>query len=197
MKKEAREQAAKIFLDSQGKISNVEIAKRVRVNPLNVGRWKREDDWASKLTQKTKKRKEKAEPAPVRKKAAHDQALKLYLESEGNIENTQIARTVGVSAATIAKWKGSERWAEMPKKAQVAVAPAQQVVTTEPAEEIEIDVDALASPEHITLLNKRIEDMLAQAYLSPAELKTLAEAKEAVLAAVNAYLDVIDRMCED
>jgi len=107
MKKEAREQAERIFLNSQGKMLNVEIAKKVGVNPLTVGKWKKADDWMAKLTKKAQKGKEKAGPTPPRKKVAHDQALKLYLESEGKIANKQLASTVGVSAATIAKWKGS------------------------------------------------------------------------------------------
>jgi hypothetical protein len=188
MKKEAREQAERIFLKSQGKMSHVEIAEKVGVNPLTVGRWKREDDWATKLTQKAKQGKEKAELAPVRKKDAHDRALKMYLESDGKIANTQLASTVGVSATTIAKWKASEGW---------AVAATPLAPPADQPEEIEIDLDALASPEHISLLNKRIDDMLNQAYLSPTDLKTLAEAKEAVLGAVSAYLDVVERLCED
>ncbi len=197
MKKEAREQAERIFVKSQGKLSNVEIAKKVGVNPLTVGRWKRGDEWATKLAQEAKEAKEKPEPAPIRKKDAHDQALKLYLESEGKIANKQLASTVGVSAATIAKWKGSEGWAEKPRKAKETLSPAPQIPSAEQAEEIEIDLDALACPEHISLLNKRIEDILSQAYLSPTDLKTLAEAKEAVLGAVNAYIDVVERVCED
>jgi uncharacterized protein YjcR len=197
MKKEAREQAERIFLKSQGKMSNVEIANKVGVNPLTVGRWKREDDWATKLTQKAKEGKEKGELGPIRKKDAHDRALKMYLESEGKIANTQLASTVGVSATTIAKWKVNEGWAERPTNVKATLSPAPQVTEAEQAEEIEIDLDALASPEHFSLLNQRIDDMLSQTYLSPTDLKTLAEAKEAVLGAVSAYLDVVDRLCEE
>ena len=187
MKKEAREKAEKLF-KSKGKMTNVEIAKKAGVNPLTVGKWKREDDWTKKLTEKAKEPKETTEPGPIRKKGAHDDALKLYLDSGGKIANKELAGKVGVSAATISKWKASEDWSTLP---------APKVPQDEAAEEKEIDLDALASPEHITLLNKRIEDMLSQTYLSPIDLKTLAEAKEAVLGAVSAYVDVIERICED
>jgi uncharacterized protein YjcR len=197
MKREAREQAERIFLKSQGKMSHVEIAKKVGVNPITVGKWKNADDWATKLSEKTKEVKEKAEPGPVRKKDAHDRALKMYMESEGKIANTQLASTVGVSATTIAKWKGSESWAERPTKVKATISPAPQVTEAEQAEEIEIDLDALACLDNITRLNKRIEDMLGQTHLSPTDLKSLAEANESVLRAVNVYLDIVERACEE
>jgi uncharacterized protein YjcR len=207
MKKEARERAQGIFLDANGKISNVGIGKKVGVNLLTVGKRKKADGWTAKLTVAPEKKEEKAAPRPARKKSAHDQALKLYLKSGGKITNAQLASKVGVSPSSIANWKRGERWAEKltKPKARRPAAPA-RVKKSEPAipvpqnekvEEIEIDVEKLARPDHINRLNKRIGDMLNQEYLSPTDLKTLGEAKEAVLGVVSAYIDIIERCSED
>jgi hypothetical protein len=207
MKKQAREQAQVIFLDANGKISNVDIAKKVGVNPLTVGKWKKADGWTAKLTAKPEKKAEKAAPIPARKKGAQDQALKLYLKSEGKITNAQLASKVGVSPSSIANWKRGERWAEKVTKPKAPLPPAPararkqakppEVPKTPTAEEIEIDLDKLACPHHVNLLNKRIDGLLNQEHLSPTDLKTLGEAKEAVLGVVSAYIDIVERWPED
>ena len=207
MKKEARQQAASIFLGANGKISNVDIAKKLGVNPLTVGKWKKADGWTAKLTAKPEKKAEKAAPSPARKKGAQDQALKLYLKSGGNITNAQLATKIGVSPSSIANWKRDERWAEKLTKPKAPRPPAParvkepltkaQMQVTEEIEEIEIDLEKLASPDHINRLNKRIDELLGREYLSPADLKTLAEAKEAVLGVVSAYIDIVERCSED
>jgi hypothetical protein len=220
MIKDARRQAESIFLDANGKITNVAIAKRVEASHFTVGKWKKEDEWTKKLAAKSEKREEKAGSRPPRKKGAHDQALKLYLEAEGKITNKALASSVGVSKSSIVNWKRSERWAEelmeskkepfspaTPLEVPVTTSPepialeepvtTPQVAVTGEIEEIEIDVDQLACPDHINRMNKRIDDLLGQEYLSPADLKTLAEAKEAVLGAVSAYIDIVERCSED
>jgi len=207
MKKDARQQAESIFLNANGKISNVEIAKKAGVNPLTVGKWKKADDWTAKLTAKSEKRPQKAAPKAPRKKGAHDQALNLYLESEGKIGNTVLAGKVGVSPSSIVNWKRSERWAETLMESKKPLSPEPmpleeppttlQIQVTEEAEEIEIDLEHLACPDHINRLNKRIDDMLSREYLSPTDLKTLAEAKEVVLGVVSAYIDIVERCSQD
>jgi len=222
MKKEAREQALSIFLAADGKMSNTDIAKKVGVNPLTVGKWKKAESWAAKLKEKTVIKEKKGEPRPPRKKAAHDQALKLYLESEGKLSNTALAREVGVSPASVASWKTNERWAEKVTKPKAPAAPAPAraakpakpskpakpvkpvkplkpavVPETETIEEMEIDLEELTSPDQINRLNRRIEELLGREYLSPEDLKTLAEAKEAVLGVVSAYIDIIERVSEE
>ena len=93
MKKEARDQGQKMFVKAGGKITNREIAKAVGVNPLTVGRWKREDDWESKL--KSEQQPEaRAAGGIVRKKVARDRALRLYIDSGGNVTNKELARNV-------------------------------------------------------------------------------------------------------
>ena len=124
MKKEARQQALSIFLAAGGKISNTEIAKRVGVNPLTVGKWKKADNWGAKRTEKPVSEPKKAAPRPPRKKAAHDKALDLYLKSGGKLTNAVLAREVGVSPASVSSWKTNERWAEMVTKPVARVAPA-------------------------------------------------------------------------
>jgi hypothetical protein len=220
MIKDARQQAESIYLDADGKITNVAIAKRVEASHFTVGKWKKEDEWTKKMAAKSEKREKKVGSRPPRKKGAHDQALKVYLEAEGNITNTALASTVGVSQNSIATWKRSGSWAEKllesKKEEPTVAAPLREAVTTPPeptlveepiatpqipaaegTEEPEIDVDELACPDHINRMNKRIDVLLGQEFLSPADLKTLAEAKEAVLGAVSAYIDIVERCSED
>ena len=225
MKKEARTKAATLFLQSGGKALNKEIADKVGVNPLTVGRWKKQDNWSAKLEEPTPKSKAPAaklrQPKPkekskasaakgptvVRKEIKQEEAMKLYLKSGGQITNKALATKVGISAATISKWKEAGRWTAQVKKPAVTAPAAIAAVEEEillsavpdaPAvEEIEIDVQALTVPDHITVLNKRMDEMLAREYLSPQDLKTAAEAKEALLKAVSAYLDVLERVSED
>lgn len=213
MKKEAKDKAASIFLEADGKISNVEVATRVGVNPLTIGKWKKQDAWESKLRKARAEGRAKEGPAAVRKRDARDQAAKIYIESEGKITNKALADRIGVSPATISNWKIAEGWREQLKQRPepsasepetieepVAVAPVsepEKIKQTEEIEEIEIDLDELAFPDHITLLNKRIDEMLARGYLSPIDLKTVAEAKEAVLRAVGAYIELLAMAAED
>ncbi len=200
MIKDARQQAEGIFLDANGKITNVTIAKMVEASHFTVGKWKKEDEWTKKLAAKSEKREKKAGSRPPRKKGAHDQALKLYLEAEGKITNTALASTVGVSTNSIANWKRVEQWAAKlveskkeplppatPSEVPVTTSPetiaweepvtAPQMEVTEEIEELEIDVDKLACPDHINRMNKRIDDLLGQDYLSPTDLRNLGGGK--------------------
>ncbi len=205
MKEDARTKAESIFREAKGKISNVEIARQVGVNALTVGKWKGKYDWAASPA-KVKK------PRPPRKKEALEQALQFYLESGGNISNKALGDKVGVSNATIANWKKAGTWLEklapqMPEEPAVteaqleapreeATEPQREAVPSEAAEEdqeIEVDLDEIARPDHFTVLNQRIDEMLGRDYLSPQDLKIAAEAKEAVLSAVAAYLEVLER----
>ena len=91
MKKEARLQAEKIYLNAKEKITNREIAKALNVNALTVGRWKREDDWDATIKAKEQAAtKEKA--GLVRKKEAREKAIMLYMQAGGNITNKELAK---------------------------------------------------------------------------------------------------------
>jgi transposase len=211
MEKDAKNQAERIFLKAMGKISNVEIAKKVGAHPLTVGKWKRQDDWTGKLAQAQVKGPEKTRKTSVRKKGARDEAFKSYVEAGGKISNKALADQVGASSASIANWKAAESWDEKLKKEPkaepqaaetetaeaVVEAPPVQELAEEEVTEIEIDVDALACPDHINVLNKQIDEILGRGHLSPIELKTVAEAKEAVLRVIIAYLEVVEMTAEE
>ena len=183
MKKEARIQAEKMFLKAGGKMTNREIAKLLEVNPLTVGRWKRDDDWGSKI-----KAGEYAAPKDaavvIRKKAARDKAVKLYMEVGGNVTNKELAKKVGVSPATISKWKQVDGWID-----QLPLSEAEAVA--ELKEETELDIGELASPEQIIQINHRIDSLLKRDYLTASEVADLAEAKSALLEAVDIYLAIV------
>jgi len=192
MKKEARAQAEKMFIKAAGRITNRDIAKAVNVNALTIGRWKHEDDWVAKLTQ--------AEQSPVmtgapsgtivRKKAARDKALKIYIECEGNITNKELAKRTGVSAATVSKWKEQDKWDD-----QLASAKEFDVRMAQ-GEEKQIDIAELVSPEQIVEINRRIENLLARDYLTAAEIADLATAKSDLLEAVLTYMDIVREIGE-
>ncbi len=225
MKKEARTNAVTLFLQSGGKATNKEIADKLGVHPLSVGRWKKQDNWAANLEEHKPKPKPKPKapaakieqpkpkalaakrPTVVRKVVKQEEALKLYTESGGGISNKALATKVGVSAATISSWKKAGSWSAQVKKPPVSVSAAITAVEEEillsavpdaqPVEENEVELQALTFPDHITVLNKRMDEMLAREYLSPQDLKVAAEAKEALLKAVSAYIDVLEKVSED
>lgn len=192
MKKEARAEAEKIFLKAGGKITNRDIAKTVEVNPLTVGRWKREDEWGSKLKQ-AEPAHTKGSAAPgmvVRKKAARDEALKIYMETEGSITNKELAKRVDVSPATVSKWKEQDGWDD-----QLILMKGSDIRTAE-REEREIDIAELVSPEQIVEINRRIENLLARDYLTSSEIADLATAKSDLLEAVLTYMDIVREIGE-
>jgi uncharacterized protein YjcR len=188
MKKEARTQALKMFVKAGGKITNREIAKSVGVNPLTVGRWKRDDDWESKL--RTGQRTEdKAAIGVVRKKAARDKALQIYVEAAGNVTNKDLAGRVGVSPATISKWKEQDNWMD---QIEMVKPEASDLA----AEGQELDMGELASPEQIIQINRRIDTLLQRDYLTSGELADLAQAKNDLLAAVETYLAIVREVAQ-
>jgi uncharacterized protein YjcR len=193
MKKEARIQAEKMFLKSGGKITNREIATQVKVNALTVGRWKREDDWASKLKGMEQPPAKETAVVTVRKKAARDKALKLYLEAGGNVTNKDLARKVGVSPATISKWKEQDGWI---KQIEAPMPEEEVEPTLEVKEQPELDIGELASPEQIIEINRRIDDLLKRDYLTASELADVAEAKCDLLEAVQTYLAIVREVGE-
>jgi uncharacterized protein YjcR len=183
MNKEARIQAGKMFLRAGGKITNIEIAKRVKVNRLTVGRWKRDDNWTSKLKAGVAAGPQKA-AGVVRKKVARDKAVKLYMEVDGNVTNKELATKVGVSAPTISNWKQTEGWIEQ-------LTPSEEEARAELKEEAELDIGELASPEQIIQINQRIDSLFNRDYLTASEVTDLTEAKIALSEAVDTYLAIV------
>jgi len=198
MKKVAREQARKMYLDSAGKKSNREIADAVKVNPLTIGRWKSAENWAGML----KKAKAQTKTAParrgVRKKEARDKALQLFLASGGAITNKKLATQVKVSAATIAKWKLEDKWSAKVAKAPKPAKPSKAGKPGRaPARaKLKLDLGELASPEHITQINRKLEALLQREHLTATEVADLAEAKSELLAALETYLAIVREMGE-
>jgi uncharacterized protein YjcR len=182
MKKEAREQAIKMFMKAKGKVTNKQIADAVKVNPLTIGRWKKEEKWEAKL--KAAKPAAKPPSGVVRKKAARDKALQLFLDSGGKMTNKELARRAGVSPATISKWKELDRWSK--KVAPATAAPAARPAT----EAAEFDMGALSSPEQIIRINQRIDGLLQRDYLTAGEVAELAAAKRDMLDAVEIYVAI-------
>jgi uncharacterized protein YjcR len=191
MKKEARIQAEKMFIKAGGKITNREIAKAVKVNALTVGRWKRDENWEDKLKGVEQTVAPKETGGVVRKKAASDKALKIYMEAAGNITNKDLAKRVGVSPATISKWKLVDNWIDkLTPEEEVMEAPV------EVREARDLDIGELASPEQIIELNRRIDSLLKRDYLSASEIADLAEAKSDLLDAVEIYLAIVREVGE-
>ncbi len=198
MKKEARNQAEKMFLKAGGKITNREIAQAVGVNPLTVGRWKRDEGWEDKLKAGPD---ESAESAPVvRKKEARDKAFNLYMKADGNITNKSLADAVNVSPATISKWKEMDEWMGRLESAEpeTTVVTAEAEAEAEPPEEAPeepedqgLRIGQLASPDQIVKVNARIDAMLERDHLTAAEVADLAAAKRDLLDAVDIYVSMV------
>jgi uncharacterized protein YjcR len=187
MKKEARIQAEKIFLKARGKITNREIAQAVTVNPLTVGRWKRDDHWEAKLRElENGGSKEIASGGVVRKKAARDKAFNLYMDAGGNITNKDLALQVGVSPATISKWKEVDDWIE-----EIAQQDEEPEEEFEEEEVPDLDMGDLAAPEQIIHINRKIDAVLMRDHLSAEEIAHLADAKSDLLEALEIYLAIV------
>lgn len=186
MKKEARIQAEKMFLNAGGNITNREIAKAVSVNPLTVGRWKRDEKWDQKLRNLQKTQAKEVGGGVVRKKAARDEAFKIYMEARGNITNKELATRVKVSPATISKWKEQDNWIE-----QIEIQPVEPVVEEAVGEAPELDLGDLAAPEQIIDINRKIGVLLSREHLSAEEIAFLSNAKSDLLEALEIYLGIV------
>lgn len=184
MKKDAREQAEKLFLKSKGKTTNKQIADTVKVNPLTIGRWKRDYKWEAKLkAAKVTPKPAKPGEVVVRKKAARDKALQLYIDTGGQITNKALAKKADVSPATISKWKEADHWEKKLAPAAAKPREAERV-------EAEFDMGQLASPEQILKINQRIDSLLQREFLTAGEVAELAAAKRDMLDAVELYVAI-------
>jgi len=194
MKKEARIQAERKFLKAQGKITNREIAKELTVNPLTVGRWKRDDHWEEKLKEMESVVSEGAQEtagAVVRKRDARDKAFNLYMDKGGNITNKELALQVDVSPATISKWKEVDGWID-----QIAEEAEELYEEAEEAEVPDLDMGDLAAPEQIIQINRKIDLLLAREHLSAEEIAHIADAKSDLLEALEIYLAIVREVSE-
>jgi uncharacterized protein YjcR len=186
MKKEARLQAEKMFVNAKGKITNREIAKTLNVNALTVGRWKREEEWDSILKAREQAAIKEDRAGSVRKKDARDKAVRLYTDAGGNITNKELAIKVGVSPATISKWKEVDAWIS-----NIQLQPLTVQESPVAQEEPGFDLNEMASPEQIIRINKKIDVFLAREHLLASEILDLADAKSALLGSVETYLAIV------
>jgi len=191
MKKEARIQGEKMFLKAGGKITNREIAGAVKVNPLTVGRWKREDNWEERLKELQRESAKEPRAGIVRKKEARDQALALYMDAGGTITNKELAKAVDVSPATISKWKETDNWIEKIKMQPVELEEPPTLI-----EEPGLDMGELAAPEQIIQINRKIDLLLQREHLTASEVADLAYAKADLLAALEVYLNIVRQVSE-
>ena len=179
MKRKEKSQAEKMYVKAKGKITLREIAKALKVHQLTVGRWKKEDKWADKL-KSIKEVPAKVEARPevaVRKKAARDKALQIYMTAGGNITNKDLAKRAGVSAHTISKWKEMDGW--------------EKQLSKEATVEREMDIGELVHPDQIVQINRRIDGLLSREYLTASEIADLAVAKRNMIDAVLTYMDIV------
>ncbi len=185
MKKEARTQARNMYLNTGGKISNIDIAKAVNVNALTIGRWKQKEKWENDLVSaETVEAKDVG--GVIRKKAARDMAMTIYLDAAGKISNKELAKRVGASPATIAKWKDADEW--------ILQLEAEETKPESPdisRIEADLDIAQLANPEQIIEINRRIDIFLKREHLSSGEIADLAGAKSDLLTAVEIYLSIV------
>lgn len=185
MKKEARLQAENMFLAAKGKITNKEIAQALHVNALTVGRWRREGRWENLLSEQNIIPQHQEKTSLVRKRNARDRAEQLYLQAGGNITNKQLATTVGVSPATISKWKEIDRWIE-----KIEFEPSRLSQPHQHGKHDDVDVAELISSRQIVEINHKIDQILAREHLGADEIMALANAKSSLLAAVASYISI-------
>jgi hypothetical protein len=206
LKKDTREKAEELFLQADGKVTNVGIAKVLQVHPLTIGRWKRTDQWESKLEERRKVGTKALKARGPRKKDALDKALKLFSDAGGNITNQEIAVQVGVSASSIANWKAAGGWndliqskpGEIEERVVAAEVTAELLKTeglvVEPSRDTEvpgIQLDELVAPGQIIQINRKMDEMLQRRHLTADEVADLARAKSLMLEAVMTYLAIV------
>jgi hypothetical protein len=190
-KKEAHDQALKMFIKSKGKTTLKAIAEAVGVNSLTVGRWYKKKDWNGKIdTIKAAPTTEKQKPVEgvvIRKKGLFDEAVKLFQESGRKISNVELGKQLNVSVTTITKWKKMPQWIQA-APTTVTRTPAPVVF---PAQSAGVDIESITSLEDLAALNERLRSMLQRDFLTAAEIEHLSNAKLSLLEAAEVYLGIV------
>jgi len=162
MKQEQHDKALEEYLKSEGKISNVDLAKKVGVTPLTIGRWKK--NWKTTLggrkgkkvtpepaaqealaAKKTKPKSQAVTGRGMRKQEAYDKARAVFEKSGGKIGNTALAKEVSVSLATIAAWKKRPDWKITEKREEIVVEKVVKEAVEVPRPQRERSVVSLGS----------------------------------------------------
>jgi len=95
-------------------------------------------------------------PRAMRKPEVFEQALKMFVESDGTAKNTAIAKACGVTLATLAKWKKMPQWSGADKPVRVeerVVAPT----SVEPSVAPVTTVDLRRVMDSLAGLNQTLE----------------------------------------
>jgi hypothetical protein len=90
-----------------------------------------------------------------------------FLKERGRVTNKELARTLNIHPATVARWKKLDEW-------DLKLV---QAVTTPEETAPESDDFHGKDLQHIALLNERIDTYLRKQELLPSEIRELAEAK--------------------
>ena len=92
---------------------------------------------------------------------------------------------VGVSPATISKWKGIDRWIE-----KIEFQTGTRTVESEPFDHVTVELSHMIAPGQIIEINRRIDQILAREHLDADEVFDLAAAKNSLMEAVASYLSI-------
>ena len=90
-----------------------------------------------------------------------------FLEDKGRITNKEMAKSLGVHPATVARWKKADEWDL--KLMQSLSQPEPRISRDQDVYKTDLD--------HIRLLNERIDSYLARRDLLSSEILELSEAK--------------------
>jgi uncharacterized protein YjcR len=140
----------------------------------------------------------KVEDIVIRKKGLFNQAVKIFLESDGKITNLALSKKLKVSKTTIGKWKQMPQWSEAvavvpePVEAAPAVQEALLSEVAPPAEKAASEIGAITGLQDLVTLNERLRSMLQREFLTAAEIEHLSKAKLALLEAAEVYLVIVE-----
>jgi transcriptional regulator with XRE-family HTH domain len=170
-KKEQRDRALALFLKSGGTVRNSELARQAGVSAGTIASWKAIEDWNSLVVE-----------AAAR---AADEEIEPDLESgvEAAAERARDEEETGERAF----YEGEDE-----EDAIVEISPNQTVSGNDP--EVGSQIMRFVAPEHILMLNDRIERLLQRDHLSPSEVAKIAYAKREAVEAVKAYTSIMDRL---
>lgn len=220
-KKEAREFAKELFFKSKGKMSNKQIAERAKVNPLTVGRWKRFDAWRDNLDAEMEA--SKPPGVRKRAQMDQARQLFLSARGAWKIGDLARRVGVAPGTIRFWKqledWDAlledtadPKRYDELePEQGAEEPVTVQGAPRHDPAEEdsvVEISPEPcatrlvtvsdftlaqLAAPEHIVLMNERIQDFLRREHLTAAEMADIASAKREAMETLDMYASLMER----
>jgi uncharacterized protein YjcR len=181
-----KEQALKLYLESDGEMSPGEIAAKVKTRPNVIGAWIAKEGWRNRLTGKPQERtgieKPKAQTKSkragktrlLRKPETFDKALQMFRESGGKISNTAISEALGIGMATVSKWKAMPEWTmgtEQAGKAEEKLPVA--VETKQDLKPVAIDKEIIF--EALQRIDKTLDEQIHESIGLKTEIRFLVE----------------------